>query len=64
MSTTTQKQQSTSFKRMTRKEFDARLKAGRARIRELKAAGKPLPNPTKAWSKKSIESLMEALSGR
>jgi hypothetical protein len=49
---------------MTRKEFEERLKEGRARLRQLKAEGKPRPNPTKKWSKKSEKSLMKALSGR
>ncbi len=49
---------------MTRKEFDARLKKARAEQRALKASGKAPPSPTKKWSKKSLESLSEALSGR
>ena len=49
---------------MTRKEFEERLKEGRARLRQLKPEGKHRPNPTKKWSKKSEKSLMEALSGR
>jgi len=49
---------------MTRKEFEKRLKTARAKHREMKAEGKPRPNPTKKWSKKSEESLLEALSGK
>lgn len=59
----TRKPPNTSSK-LTKRELDERLKAARARLREMKAKGKPLPNPTKEWSKGSIESLSIALSGR
>jgi len=63
MSNTTQKLPAT-FKRITKRELNERLKVARAEIRQLKAEGKPLPNPTKEWSKESFESLSAALSGR
>ena len=50
--------------KLTKRELDERLKAARARLREMKAEGKPLPNPTKIWSKRSIESLSIALRGK
>lgn len=59
----TRKPQNTSTK-LTKRELDARLKAARARLREMKAEGKTLPNPTKDWSKASIKSLSIALSGK
>lgn len=57
------KQPSTSNK-LSKNELESRLKAARARLRKMKAEGKPLPNPTKTWSKRSIESLSIALSGK
>ncbi len=63
MRNTTRKPQNTSTK-LTKRELDARLKAARARLRDMKAEGKPLPNPTKDWSNPSIESLTIALSGK
>lgn len=59
----TRKPQSTSSK-LTKRQLDERLKSARARLREMKAKGKSLPNPTKEWSKDSIKSLTIALSGR
>lgn len=63
MRTTTRKRRTTSSK-LTKRELDVRLKAARARLRDMKAKGKPLPNPTKEWSKESFESLSSALSGK
>lgn len=48
-------------KRLTVKELQTRLKEARAKNKELAKQGK-LKNPTKAWSKDSIESLSKALS--
>lgn len=64
MKSTLNQQRNTSETTMTRIEFNRRLKEARAQHRELKAAGKPLPNPTKGWSKDSLKSLTAALSGR
>lgn len=59
----TRKLPNTSGK-LTQRELDERLKAARARLRDMKAKGKPLPNPTKEWSEPSIKSLSIALSGK
>lgn len=63
MRDTTRKLPNTPSK-LTKRELDERLKAARARLREMKAKGEPRPNPTKDWSNDSIESLTIALSGR
>lgn len=62
MSTTTQKQHATLGK-LTKSAVESRLKAARAQRRQMKAEGKPLPSPTKMWSKKSLKSLKIALGG-
>lgn len=63
MRNTTRKSPGASNK-LTKRELDARLKAARARLRDMKTKGLPLPNPTKEWSNSSIRSLSIALSGK
>jgi len=60
MSATTRKQPRASTK-LTKAEIARRVKAARARNKELEAQGK-LPSPTKRWSKESLKSLQKALS--
>jgi len=48
--------------KITRREWDERLKAARERERALKAANQPRPNPTKSWSEDSWKNVSKALS--
>lgn len=64
MSNTIEQRQNISLPKITRREWDKRLKAARAKDRQLKAEGKPRPNPTKSWSKESMRAFSNALSGR
>lgn len=63
MSATTRKQQPTSG-RLTKSVIESRLKKARADRKRLVAEGKPLPSPTKKWSKQSFESLKVALGSK
>ena len=49
--------------RVSAQSLKKRLKDARERNRQLEKAGK-LPNPTKKWSAKSVQTLSEALSGK
>jgi len=50
--------------KLTRKELVERLREARKLRREAEARGEERPNPTKEWSKDSLESLKKALSSR
>jgi hypothetical protein len=45
-------------------KLQVRLREARKKRREYEAAGKELPPLTKPWSKKSLETLTKALSGK
>lgn len=62
MSATTDKPQRTS--NHVPHDLLVRLREARKKRREYEAAGKELPPLTKPWSKKSLESLTKALSGK
>jgi len=64
MSDSTKQPQATSLPKITKREWQERLKAARAKERQRKKEGKPRPNPTKPWSEESWKALSEALSGR
>ena len=62
MSNTIEQPQTISMPKITRREWDERLKAARERERALKAANQPRPNPTKSWSEDSWKNVSKALS--
>jgi hypothetical protein len=62
MSATTEKPPRTSIH--VPRKLQKRLAEARREIREHEAAGKELPPLTKPWSKKSLETLTKALSGK
>mgnify|MGYP005861690533 CR=1 FL=1 len=62
MSATTDKPQRTS--NHVPHDILVRLREARKKRRAYEAAGRPLPPAVKPWSKKSLEGLKEALSGK
>lgn len=62
MSNTTKQRPDTSLPKISRREWEQRLKVARAQERQLKAQGQARPNPTKRWSEDSWKNISQALS--